>query len=71
MGTSPMAETVQANIRVPAEAKDLIGRLGRKLRDEPDFLERLTALVDGPTGPDLADRLAQIEARLAALEASQ
>ena len=66
-----MAETVQANIRVPAEAKDLIGRLGRKLRDEPDFLERLTALVDGPTGPDLADRLAQIEARLAALEASQ
>lgn len=63
-----MAETVQANIRVPSEAKDLIGRLGRRLRDEPDFLERLAALVDGPTGPDLADRLAQIEARLAALE---
>jgi hypothetical protein len=63
-----MAETVQVNIRVQPEAKDIIARLGRKLRDDPAFLDRLTALVDGPTGPDLTDRLAEIEARLAALE---
>lgn len=66
-----MAETVQVNIRVPAEAKDLIGKLGRRLRDDPEFLDRLAALLDGPTDPDLADRLAAMEARIAALEANR
>lgn len=66
-----MAETDQINIRVPSEAKELIRKLGRRLRDEPDFLERLAALVDGDDSPDLAERLARIEARLAALEDAQ
>lgn len=66
-----MADTVQANIRVPAEAKELIARLGRKLRDDPGFIDQLAALVDGADAPDLSDRLAQIEARLAALEAGR
>lgn len=68
MGSGPMAETVQVNIRVPAEAKDLIGRLGKRLRDEPEFLDRLADLVGGDAIPGLGDRLTRIEARLAALE---
>jgi len=66
-----MAETVQVNIRVPAEAKDLISKLGQRLRSDPDFIDQLAALLDGGTDPDLAERLERIEARLAALEAGR
>lgn len=66
-----MAETVQVNIRVPEEARDVIGRLGQRLRKEPDFLDQLIALVDGDAGGELVTRLEQIEARLAALEAQK
>ena len=68
-GRRTMAETVQVNIRVPEEAKDVITRLGFRLRKEPEFLERLIVLVDGLAEPDVAERLARIEARLAILEA--
>ena len=68
-GRRTMAETVQVNIRVPEEAKVVITRLGFRLRKEPEFLERLTLLVDGLAEVDVAERLARIEARLAILEA--
>ena len=71
-----MAETKspapQVNVRAPIEAKDTLLRVGRLIRGTPDFLPKLQAFLDSYEGEtldqSLVDRLARIEARLAALE---
>lgn len=65
----------QINVRAPEEARKTLQRLGAHLRDSPEFLSKLEAFLDdyegGAAGPTVADRLAQIEARVAALEAGR
>ena len=64
--------SVQVNLRAPEEARDLLQRVAARLRHDPAFhgqLEQfLRDLDDDTITPTLADRVARIEARLAALE---
>lgn len=62
-----MSETVQANIRVPAETRDLLTRIGARLRADPSFADQLEALLADDataTGLSLAERMARIEEHL-------
>ena len=76
-GRGTMADTKapapQTNVRAPIEARDTLLRLGGLLRSDPDFLPKLQAFLDGYEGitacPILPDRVADLERRLAALEA--
>lgn len=68
-----MAEQApQTNVRAPKEARDTLLRIGGLLRGDPEFLARLQAFLDeyegGAAGPDLAQRLTDLEARVARLE---
>ena len=66
-----MSETVQVNIRVPAEARDVLTRIGARLRADPSFADQLEALLaeDAPaTGLSLAERMARIEEHLGIAE---
>lgn len=70
--TDAKTPTPQINVRAPEEARKTLQRLGGLLRDNADFLETLEAFLDEYDGsadkPNMSDRLAQIEARLASLE---
>lgn len=62
-----MSETVQANIRVPAEARDVLTRIGARLRADPSFADQLEVLLAEDataTGLSLAERMARIEEHL-------
>lgn len=65
----------QINVRAPKDARATLLRIGGHLRTDPAFLAKLDAFLNHYEGkadlPDLPDRLAQIEARLAALEAGR
>jgi hypothetical protein len=65
----------QINVRAPEEARKALQQLGAHLRNNPDFLGKLEAFLNDyeadAAGPTMADRLAQIEDRLAALEAGR
>lgn len=68
-----MAEQApQTNVRAPKEARETLLRIGGLLRGDPAFLARLQSFLDeyegGTAGPDLAQRVADLEARMAALE---
>lgn len=72
-----MAETKapapQTNVRAPIEARDTLLRIGGLLRGDPAFLARLRDFLDEyegdePAGLTLGERVARLEARLAALE---
>lgn len=62
----------QINVRAPAETRDTLLRIGGLLRGDPEFLGKLQAFLDdyegGAAGPSVADRLAELEARVARLE---
>ena len=62
----------QVNIRVPDDAREALLQVGARLRADPGFLEHLQAFLaqcDDPTAsPTLAKRVADLEARMAALE---
>lgn len=66
------AQALQINVRAPEEARKTLQRLGGFLRDDPGFLDKLEAFLDeydkGIAGPTFADRLADLEARVARLE---
>lgn len=66
------AKAFQINVRAPEEARKTLQRLGGFLRDDPGFLDNLDAFLDeydkGTAGPTFADRLAELEARVARLE---
>ena len=68
-----MTAQAQVNIRVPEAARDVLLKVGAKLRQDPaavEALEAFLASLDDPTAtPALADRVAALEARLAKLEA--
>ena len=65
----------QTNVRAPIEARDTLLRIGGLLRGDPDFLGKLQAFLDSYEGitsdPTLPDRVADLERRLAALEAEK
>lgn len=50
----------------------MLQRVGGFLRGDPDFLDKLEAFLDeyekGATGPTVAERLADLEDRVARLE---
>ncbi|WP_045393669.1 hypothetical protein [Falsirhodobacter sp. alg1] len=70
--TDAKTPTPQINVRAPEDARKTLQRLGGLLRDNADFLATLEAFLDeydrSANKPNISDRLAQIEARLAALE---
>lgn len=78
-GRRTMADTKapapQTNVRAPIEARDTLLRIGGLLRGDPDFLPKLQAFLDGYEGitadPTLPDRVADLERRIAALEAGE
>lgn len=63
-----MSETKQVNIRVPDEARDVLARIGARLRTDPGFVAQLESyldtLDDQTADATLADRVARIEAHL-------
>lgn len=73
--TTTKAPAPQTNVRAPLEARDTLLRIGQHLRADPAFLDRLKDFLDefetGRANPSLARRLADLEARLARLEAGQ
>ncbi|MBJ3777875.1 hypothetical protein [Acuticoccus mangrovi] len=63
---------VQANARVPEEARPVLLAVAARLRDEPDFLARLNALLeDDAAATRWADRFEALEQRIQALEAER
>lgn len=69
------APAPQTNVRAPLEARDSLLRIGGLLRGDPDFLPKLQAFLDEYEGvaaePTLPERLADLERRIAALEAGK
>lgn len=65
----------QINVRAPEEARKTLQRLGGHLRDNPEFLGKLEAFLDdhesGAAGLSVTERLADLEARMAAFEAGK
>jgi len=63
-----MSETKQVNIRVPDEARDVLARIGARLRTDPGFVAQLEGyldtLDDQTADATLADRVARIEQHL-------
>lgn len=63
-----MSDTKQVNIRVPDEARDVLARIGARLRAEPGFAAQLESyldtLDDQTADATLADRVARIEEHL-------
>jgi hypothetical protein len=66
-----MADLEQANVRVPAEAKEAIARLARYLREDKGFLPRLKRFLDEEQDPAvgglLSQRIDRLEEKLAAV----
>lgn|GEM_PF-3715773 len=65
--------TNQMNMRVPEHARDLMRRIARMLRDNPELAVDLSSFLDERDGGRMvagtvAARLADIEARLEAME---
>ncbi len=63
-----MSAWAQINVRAPEEAREVLLRVGTLIRKDPAFIQTLQRILDGEDSQALAERLAQIEARLAALE---
>lgn len=61
-----MAETVQVNVRVPEEAREVMIKMAARLRDDPLFFIALNRFLDdiGPVaeGLTLTERVAKLEA---------
>jgi hypothetical protein len=53
--------TVQTNVRVPPSDKPLLRAIAARLRIEPRFRERLSALIDEDPTPALQQRIARLE----------
>ncbi|WP_151720471.1 hypothetical protein [Gemmobacter serpentinus] len=64
-----MTAWAQINIRAPEEAREVLLRVGTLIRNDPAFIHSLQRFLDGQGDDGLAERLAKIEARLAAVEA--
>lgn len=68
-----MANTVQINVRLPEEAREVMLRLASRLRDDPSALDALERFVDGlgPIGGGLtlSERVARLEAIVAKMGA--
>ncbi|HUK60829.1 MAG TPA: hypothetical protein VLV50_16480 [Stellaceae bacterium] len=56
--------TVQTNVRVPPGDKPLVRAIAARLRIEPRFRERLTALIEEDPGPALQQRIERLEERV-------
>lgn len=69
--TTTNAPAPQTNVRAPLEARDTLLRVGRHLRGDPAFLDKLQAFLDAyeanSADPSLGDRLAALEAQVADL----
>lgn len=63
-----MTAAVQVNVRAPEDSREVLLRVASLLRSDPSFHASLTAFLDGQADGGMAERLARIEARLAALE---
>lgn len=65
------APAPQTNVRAPLEARETLLRVGAHLRADPAFLDKLKDFLDDfeatGSGPSVADRLATLEAQVAAL----
>jgi hypothetical protein len=53
--------TVQTNVRVPPGDKPLLRAIAARLRIEPRFRDRLTALIEEDPAPALQQRIARLE----------
>ena len=59
-------KTAQINVRAPEAAREFLLNLAARLRADPEFLARAEAWLieveEPPTGPNLAERVANLEA---------
>jgi len=55
---------VQTNVRVPPGDKPLLRAIAARLRIEPRFRERLTALIEEDPAPALQQRIARLEEQM-------
>mgnify|MGYP006431398521 CR=1 FL=1 len=65
---------VQTNVRVPQDSRDLIQDIATRLRNEDGFAEKLRAWLESEqvsTGPDVQAELAELRARVEALEGAR
>ena len=53
--------TVQTNVRVPPSDKPLLRAIAARLRIEPRFRERLSALIEEDPTPALQQRIERLE----------
>jgi hypothetical protein len=63
--------TVQTNVRVLPGDKPLVRAIASRLRIEPRFRERLTALLDEDPGPALQARIEKLEEQVGCLLSEQ
>lgn len=61
METVPGAETVQTNVRVAEADKPLILQVAQRLRGDPEFRDRLAALLEDVACVGMEERLRKLE----------
>jgi DNA-binding XRE family transcriptional regulator len=70
--TKPAVTTVQTNLRLFREHREIVLKVAARLKSDPAFMAALTGLLDTPslsrTGTGAADRFDALEKRVALLE---
>jgi len=61
-------KTIQTNVRVAPEDKEVILGIAARLRSEPGFREKLVALLNDRAGPAVTERLDKLEEQVAWLQ---
>ena len=61
MDSLPAVDTVQTNVRVAESDKPLILQVAQRLRGDPDFRDRLAALLEDQAYAGMADRITKLE----------
>jgi hypothetical protein len=61
-------KTIQTNVRVAPEDKPVMCSIAQRLRSEPEFREKLVALLEDRSGPAVNQRIEKLEEQVAWLK---